>query len=124
MEIKYEPECFKAEDSEFEGHVVIKAPTFAQRATYKLKCRSMDIPQVEDENGEKSLDLSSPQALESFGLMSECVRDHIQEVAIKHKASGSEITSWESVESDPDLDGLVIEVSLKMLMGFSAGNRG
>lgn len=111
-ELKYVPKPCQ-EGGEFEGHVMVRVPLFDER--YEM-LDQMGL-KVEASGEVNAKDIS---AFASLRKMVAASLKFYQSVDIKHK-DGREFKSVEDLQSDPDCDAILMDVSSAVTRGFKPG---
>lgn len=112
-QIQFVPKQCK-ESNEFSGHVVMRVPMFDER--YEI-IDQMGL-KLDSETGEvKMEDLNSFAAIRK--MVSASLKFYVG-VELKH-VDGREFKTKEDLLSDPDCDGILIDVAMNISRGFKVG---
>lgn len=110
MDVKYIPSVCQSENPTFQGHVMMRVPSFEERYQF-----------IED----SGIDVSDEGGLERKGSNFSIIRNMVkhsakfyQAVELKRVSDGMEFKSFEDLSLDPDCDAILIEVAREVRMGF------
>jgi len=95
--------------TEFDGHIILRCPTFGERMRYMKDC-GIGI----DSKGQMKA-IENP--LEQIEKMVELSRDHYKEIKVTHN-NGSKYKSYDDLAYDPDCDKILAAVGGLILKGF------
>lgn len=113
--IKIVPTVCKGDDATWEGSVTLRLPTFDEKFDYveRLQVTVKDDGTVEGDQVQK---------LKSVREMVKISKDHYIEVALKSKATGEDVKSFDDMQYVEELHGTLVEIAGMLLNGFKVGN--
>lgn len=117
--VKIVPSLCKQEGSAWEGHVIMRLPSFDEKMEY-IQELGEDI----DADGEVgSVKKESPVAkIKQIRKMVAVSAKHYQEVHLKDKTTGLLVQSFDEMQYLEELHSVLIELSGKLVEGFKVGN--
>lgn len=118
MEVTYIPKACKEREGndgaiiapKFEGHVIVRAPTFEEKYDYMDQC-GIEIGQ------DGTIDYSAAMKPKTIRKMVALSKPHYIEIALKRKSDGSEVTSLDELMVYPDCEGTLVEIGVKVVSG-------
>lgn len=109
--VKYIPTVAKGESKQFEGHIMLRPPTFDERWSY------LEESQLKfNEEGEADIGINQLGALRRLVRFSE---KHYEEVKLKNLDTKTTYKTFEDLVSDPMCDKILFEVAGVMTKGIS-----
>lgn len=111
-EVKYVPSVTKEKTCKLDGFLLIAVPSYPQRLRY-LQESGLD-PKI----SEGSVDV----AMKNLGAMAkivDAVSEHVKETHLQYKDGSVKIQKWEDVLYNSDCDGIIQELALALLNGFT-----
>lgn len=114
--VKIIPSICKADGSNWEGHVIMRLPTFDEKFEY-IEAIGADID--EEDSVKKESKMSQIKKVRSLVKLS---LKHYQEVNLKNKATGELVESVDAMQYVDDLHAVMAELAGKLIEGFKVGN--
>lgn len=120
MQTKFVPSLITSNPNDFEGHVMIKHPTFDDRMSF-FEDLGIDMDAMLDSEKKDDLqDSLKKNGIKFIRIMSRKLKDFITEVKITRKEDGFLFDSYDSLQSDSGMHGVIMELSFKLMGEFKA----
>lgn len=125
MKVKFSPAL--CDGKAFEGHVILRMPTYAERLSFyndDLIDETMGEPGKEPETDEEKAIAAKRLAHRGRKLMQSLAArlgDFVAEVSIKRLSDGFEFKTFEQLNYDSDMVGVLTECSQRLIGKYEVG---
>jgi hypothetical protein len=113
--VKIVPAICKLEGSNWEGHVIMRLPSFDEKFEYM---ESLDI----EVNSSGEVDTSKSSRIKQVRKMVALSLPHYAEVNLKNKVTGEHVQSVEEMKYVEELHPTMTELAGSLIGGFKVGN--
>ena len=113
--VKIVPSICKEAESNWEGHIIMRLPTFDEKYEY-MEQISVD---VDDENVEL---MKNSDRIKKMRKMVGFSKNHYHEIALKNKVNGEVVSEYDQLTDDDELHAVLVEIAGKLFSGFKVGN--
>lgn len=114
--INYVPSVCKGDSPEWEGVITLRAPTFDEKYEYLEKLADLDVT---PDGVVMSNALERVKSIRKLVAMS---AKHYLSIGLKRKSDGFEVKTFEDMQYEDELHGVMAEVGSLLVSGFKAGN--
>ncbi len=121
MQVSYTPGPCKGDEAEFEGAVVLKAPTYEQRLEIAADPDLMEFLKDEEKAKGKKRDVK-PQQLRTLIVMAKWSYQFYEKVDLKHRSTKVHFNDLDALKCDPRCAPIIQDVATKLASGFELGN--
>jgi hypothetical protein len=111
--IDFIPEACKGDSAKFEGSVVLRAPTMAERAKYRF----MAFSKLKGDPFGEQTTADKLEQVVAMAEVCEVTKDHIKEIHIRRKSDGYEFKNYEELSCDYECEAILIEIATQMVKG-------
>lgn len=117
--VKIVPSLCKQEGSQWEGHVIMRLPSFDEKMEY-----FEELGEEIDASGELAIGVkeTTSSRAKKIRKMVSISEKHYQEVYLKNKSTGEIVNSLEELKYVADLHPVLVEFAGKLAEGFKVGN--
>ncbi len=120
MQTKFVPNLITSNPNDYEGHVMLRHPTFDDRMSF-FEDLGVDMDAMMDTENKTDLqDSLKKNGIKFIRIMSRKLKDFITEVKILRKEDGFTFDSYEALQSDSGMHGIIMELSFKLMGEFKA----
>lgn len=120
IQTKFIPSLVTSNPNDYEGHVMLRHPTFDDRMSF-FEDLGVDMDAMMDTENQADLQASlKKNGIKFIRIMSRKLRDFITEVKILRKEDGFLFDSYEALQADSGMHGVIMELSFKLMGEFKA----
>lgn len=116
MELKFTPDSFEKEDSNYTGHFVMKVPNIADAWDLKAKL-GIDI------NMKNEIEIKNKSNVSLIANAMRVAKDYIAKVEITRKSDNKKIDNYDDVLNDMGLEDAAMEIATLLISGFKPGKK-